>query len=203
VVLFYLFGVAGNIRCSHQYGRTENITSSDIILGIGDAKDSFRESIIPKEFFWAYLYISSPLANLQNTMISDGPADLTVSRLLHFTNFEILPDFASKRIANFLEIERINIKQITPALTVGTVYARSYVYLDWLGLALMFSFTMLVSFSYIILLRRDNVFFITGISILNTVILFNIFSNMFYFSGVSFQLAYPLFFSFFRRKKTI
>ena len=203
LILFYLFGLAGNIRCSHQEGRTENITSSDIILTIGDAKGSFRESIIPKEFFWAYLYISSPLANLQKTIISSGPADLTFSRLLSFINFEILPDFASKRIAKFLEIEKINIKQITPALTVGTVYASSYVYLNWLGLVLMFSFTMLASFLYIILLKRDNVFFITGISILNTLILFNIFSNMFYFSGVSFQLVYPLISSFFRRKKTI
>lgn len=201
--LFYLFGIAGNIRSSHQAGRTENITSSDIILTIGDAKNSFRESIIPKEFFWAYLYISSPLANLQKTIMSSGPADLTFGRLLSFINFEILPDFVSKRISKFLEVKQIEINKITLALAVGTVYAGSYVYLNWLGLVLMFSFTMLASFSYIILLRRDNVFFITGISILNTLILFNIFTNMFYFCGLSFQLVYPLIFSFFRRKKVI
>lgn len=203
LLLLYLFGIAGNVRIMHQKGRTENITSSEIILKIGDAKSSFRESIIPKEYFWAYLYISSPLANLQKTIANSDSADLTFGRLLSFINFEILPDFVSKRISKYLDVKKMKINQITPALTVGTVYAGSYVYLNWLGLVLMFLFTMLASFSYIILLRRDNVFFITGISILNTLILFNIFSNMFYFSGVSFQLVYPLIFSFFRRKKTI
>jgi hypothetical protein len=203
LLLLYLFGIAGNVRIMHQEGRTENITSSEIILKIGDAKSSFRESIIPKEYFWAYLYISSPLANLQQTISNSESVDFTFGRLLSFINFEILPDFVSKRISEFLEVKKMKINQITPALTAGTVYAGSYVYLNWLGLVLMFSFTMLASCSYIILLRRDNVFFITGISILNTLILFNIFSNMFYFSGASFQLVYPLIFSFFRRKKTI
>jgi len=203
LTLFYLFGLTGNIRVSHQAGRTENITSSDIIFTIGDAKDSFRESLIPEEFFWAYLYISSPLANLQKTISKSNSVDLNFGRLLLFINSEILPDFVSKRISRFLGIEKINIKQITPALTVGTVYARSYVYLNWLGLVLMFSFTMVASFLYIILLRRKNVFFVTGIALLNTLIFFNIFSNMFSFTGMSFQLVYPLVFHFFRKKNTI
>lgn len=200
VILFYLFGLAGNIRCSHQAGRTEHITSSDIILAIGDAKDAFRKSAIPKVYFWAYIYTSSPLANLQKTITETDPTDLSFNRLLLFINSEILPDFASKRISRFLRIEKVNIEQITPELAVSTVYARSYVHLNWLGLVLMFSFTMFGSFLYIMLLRRNNVFFITGIALLNTLIFFNIFSNMFSFSGMSFQLVYPLVFSFCKRK---
>lgn len=200
LILFYLFGLAGNIRCSHQAGRTENITSSDIILAIGDAKDAFRKSAIPKVYFWAYIYISSPLANLQKTITETDPTDLTFNRFLLFINSEILPDFASKRISRFLRIEKVNIEQITPELSVSTVYARSYVHLNWLGLVLMFSFTMFASFLYIILLTRKNVFSVTGIALLNTLIFFNIFSNMFSFSGMSFQLVYPLVFSFCKRK---
>jgi len=201
LTLFYLFGLTGNLRVSHQNGRVENITSSDTILAIGDAKSSFRESIIPKAYFWAYIYISSPLANLQKTIRGSDSVDLTFGRVLSFINSEILPDFASKRISRFLGIERVNIKQITPALTVGTVYARSFVYLNWLGLLLMFAFTAFGSFLYIMLLRRNNVFCTTGIAILNTLILFNAFSNMFSFSGMSFQLVYPLLFSFRRIKR--
>ena len=201
--LLYLFGIAGNVRSMHQAGRTESITSSDIILKIGDAKGSFRESIIPKEYFWAYLYISSPLANLQKTIANSDSVDLTFGRLLSFINFEILPDFVSKRISKFLEVKKMEINQITPALTVGTVYAGSYVYLNWLGLVLMFSYTMFASFIYIILLKKDSTFFITGIAILNTLVLFNMFYNMFSFSGMSFQLVYPLVFSFFRKRNKI
>ena len=198
--VLYLFGIAGNVRVMHQAGRTENITSSDLILKIGDAKDGFKESIIPKEYFWAYIYISSPLANLQKTLEDSDSVDLTFGRLLSFVNFEILPDFVSKRISKFLEVKKMKINQITPALTVGTEYAGSYVYLNWLGLVLMFSYTMFVSFVYIILLKKNRTFFITGIAILNTLVFFNMFSNMFSFSGVSFQLVYPLIFSFFRKK---
>jgi hypothetical protein len=199
--LLYLFGIAGNVRSMHQAGRTESITSSDIILTIGDAKGSFRKSIIPKEYFWAYLYISSPLANLQRTIADSDSVDLTFGRLLSFINFEIFPDFVSKRISKFLEVKKMGINRITPALAVGTVYAGSYVYLNWLGLVLMFSCTIFASFIYIILLKRDSTFFITGIAILNTLVLFNMFSNMFSFSGVSFQLVYPLIFSFSKRRK--
>lgn len=201
--LLYLFGIAGNIRVMHQAGRNENITSSDIILNIGDAKSSFRESIIPKEYFWAYIYISSPLANLQKTITDSDSVDFTFCRLLSFVNFEILPDFISKRISGFLEGKKMKINQITQALTVGTMYAGSYVYLNWLGLVLMFAYTIFAAFIYIILLKRDSAFFITGIAILNTVVLFNIFSNMFSFTGMSFQLVYPLIFSFLRKRRKI
>ena len=203
LLVLYLFGIAGNVRVMHQAGRTENITSSDLILKIGDAKDSFKESIIPKEYFWAYIYISSPLANLQKTLEDSDSVDLTFGRLLSFVNFEILPDFVSKRISKFLEVKKMKINQITPALTVGTEYAGSYVYLNWLGLVLMFSYTMFASFIYIILLKKNRTFFITGIAILNTLVFFNMFSNMFSFSGVSLQLVYPLIFSFFRKRNTI
>jgi len=203
LALFYLFGLMGNVRSSHIAGRNRDTTSSDIILKIGEAKGSFRESIIPKAYFWTYLYISSPLGNLQKTISQCDSVDLTFDRFLLFINSEIFPDFVSKRIATLFEIERIKYRQISPALTVGTVYGGSYVYLNWLGLVLMFSFTMFASFLYIILLRRENVFFVTGISILNTLILFNTFDNMFRFSGMSFQLVYPLLFSFRRNKTSI
>lgn len=201
--LLYLFGIAGNVRVMRQAGRIKNITSSDIILKAGSAKGGFRESIIPKEYFWAYLYISSPLANLQKTIAESDSADLTFGGLLSFINFEILPDFVSKRISKFLEVEGIGIKRIAPALGVGTVYAGSYVYLNWLGLVLMFSYAIFASFVYIILLKKDSTYFVTGIAILNTLVLFSMFSNMFSFSGVSFQLAYPLVFFLFRKKNAI
>jgi hypothetical protein len=54
---------------------------------------------------------------------------------------------------------------------------------------------MVISFLYVLILKPTNQFFATGIAILNSVLLFSIFDNMLVFSGLSFQLLYPLLFS--------
>ena len=58
-------------------------------------------------------------------------------------------------------------------------------------------------FIYRILLDKDSCFFITGISILNTIVIFNFFDNSFNFSGLNFQLIYPVVFSIMLDKKYI
>jgi hypothetical protein len=63
LVLFYVFGLLGNIRQTR--GRS---FSSDIILDISKSTQEFRDSFVPNVYFWSYLYVSSPLANLQNTI---------------------------------------------------------------------------------------------------------------------------------------
>ena len=78
------FGVLGDIR-------THGSSSESVILSIGQASDKFRNSNIPTELFWPYLYTSSPLANLQLNItdrVSNDAAGyyfiLGVSSRLHF-----------------------------------------------------------------------------------------------------------------------
>lgn len=187
IFLFYLFGVLGNYRVTRT-------PSNDYFLEISDASEKFIDSKIPKEFMWSYIYISSPLANLQSNITKEAHQKKQVK---NFIVTELLPDFLSKRIAPLIHAERAELKNISPFLTVGTIYARSYVLLGWAGIIIMFIFCSAFVFSYIILLRKNSIYYVTGISILCTFVIYNSFTNMIYFSGISFQLVYPLVMSLF------
>lgn len=182
VVLLYFFGVLGNYRMVKS-------SSNEYFMEVAEATDSFRNSRIPKEYFWSYIYISSPLANLQNNINENGPEQI---RVKDFISTELLPDFISKRLAKLIHAEQGEIVQIASFLTVGTVFARSYSLLGWAGIYLMYLFIAAFVFLYIIILRKSNKYYVTGISILSTFIIFNAFSNMIYFSGLSFQLTFPI-----------
>jgi len=62
VCLLYLFGVLGTLRQSRAAHTGYDNT---LILKSGKASEAFTHSPIPNEFFWAYVYMASPLANLQ------------------------------------------------------------------------------------------------------------------------------------------
>jgi hypothetical protein len=115
VLVLYLFGVAGNIRTQTaltSLGKVdkdgnpvyapEAITnddmpySSDVILSMGNASDIFRGPV-PGEFFWSYLYVTSPLSNLQyNINITHPPFTYDNFNLVVVN--ETMFDFISKRI---------------------------------------------------------------------------------------------------------
>lgn len=182
VVLLYFFGVLGNYRLVKS-------SSNDYFLKSAKATDKFVNSKIPKEYLWSYIYISSPLANLQNNINENSPEKI---RVKDFMATELLPDFISKRIVKIIHAEQAEIVQIASFLTVGTVFARSYSLLGWPGIYLMYLLLAAFIFLYVILLKKSNKYYVTGISLLCTFVIFNAFSNMVYFSGVSFQLVYPI-----------
>jgi oligosaccharide repeat unit polymerase len=190
--ILFLFGIAGNIRV------TQGESVNDIILNLGHATNDFRNSNIPKEFFWSYLYMTSPIANVQETINKHHLSPFSLQKFGTFFNRVFLPDFVSKRITILLQpIEHVD--QISPTFTVGSVYGTSFAYFGWWGMFLMFSFILVFNFLIIISLSKSSNFFITGIAILDCIMLFSIFDNMFSFSGLSMQLFYPIVFGIFSR----
>ncbi|MEO5643506.1 MAG: hypothetical protein ABIS12_09275 [Bacteroidia bacterium] len=187
LVAFYFFGLVGNLRQTH--GKT---TTSEYILSNGQATPGFKDSIIPPAYFWTYLYASSPLANLQFTVDNAEPLEDWVS----FFNFELIPDFISKRTAPLLDAKKTDVVRIAPWLTVSTLYARSYVFVGWMGMVILFIVFTVSSFFYLLLLPKRSEYYVTGLAILCTVALFNTFDNMYSFTGLQFQLIYPLIFSY-------
>jgi hypothetical protein len=184
------FGSLGNLRTSNQAG-DDSSALSDIMLNLGEAKPDFVESAIPKEYFWSYLYISSPLANLQLNVNEQQP-NYSVSTVVQYMNGELNFDFISKRIFAIYNIEKPDNVLIAPFLNVGTVYSTSYSYLGWWGMSVTFLFLMAITFLYLIIMKPQNPYFASGLAILNTFLLFCIFDNMFSFSALSFQLVYPI-----------
>lgn len=199
----YIFGVAGNIRVNSSYNTNTSLFSNKLFLNIGGATDEFKESLIPKEFFWGYIYIASPLANLQENINEfEHKEDINVKDSVVFSVTQTLPDFISKRIASLYEFKVPSGKQIAPELNVSTAFAEPFVILGWVGISLYTLFIFIVALFYILLLKfLKSEYFVVGVAIMNTIFLFNTFTNMFAFTGLSFQLVYPLLFTLFSKRK--
>jgi oligosaccharide repeat unit polymerase len=199
----YLFGIVGNVRVNNTYQTNSSLLDNKLFMQIGGATEGFKESIIPKEYFWGYIYLASPLANLQET-INKYELEEDINTLDTFTFFitQTIPDFISKRVVSLYDIEVSSGKQIAPELNVSTAFSQPFVILGWVGISLFTLFIFLFAFFYILILKRLNSeYFVIGVAILNTMFLFNTFSNMFSFTGLSFQLVYPLLFTLFSPKR--
>lgn len=189
VLILYVFGVLGHLRTSHNRG-TEY--SGDGIMEIAKASESFANGPIPSEFIWTYLYISSPIGNLQHNIDHEFREQPSLRNTILFVNNEFVFDFISKRINEALNAKRVICIRFLDSMTVASVYTNSYIYAGWVGMSMMAIFILLVPVFYLGLLRKSNNFYVTASSILGSMYLFLVFDNMFTFTGLSFQLLYPL-----------
>lgn len=181
----FIFGYLGNNLKGDSYN------SGELILTIGEANDKFRNSVVPNEFFWTYLYASSPLANLELNISNRNSMEPSVRGYVLWLSSEFLPDFISEKIFVNMNESQIAGLQVNDALNVSTVYLRSYRYASWLGLSIMALYIAIFPTIYLFLIRNSR-FFIPGLVSILTIYMFLIFDNMFAFSALSFQLIYPL-----------
>lgn len=169
--LLWGFGLLGDLR-------THNVTGESVILEIGKASDKFIESNIPTAFFWPYLYISSPLSNLQLNITNRVAPD----RPLKYAALELLPDFVSKRLVPEDEVPATLPLLVNEQLNVSTMYARPFLLMGWLGVCISFMYFVLISLVCMTVLRGSK-YFIPTSSILSALGFLNIFANMYLFAG--------------------
>lgn len=185
VGVLFLFGALGNLRTDTQQAKS-------LILEIGDATPEFRESWVPQEFFWAYLYIATPIGNLQYNIDRLNVNLASDQDALEYVNFELLPEIISKRIADVFNYTPKDRVLVINALNAASVYTGSYVYLGWIGMAITFCFTLFFIFATLLLVPFRSPYFCTAVVLICCVILFNVFSNMFTFMGLVPQLLFPI-----------
>lgn len=196
-VLLYLFGVLGSLRVSREARKPY---TTELFMQTGRANRQFVTSHVPREYFWAYVYISSPLANLQHTINTKDAPDASVSKLAEMINNELLMDFISKRINARFHLEPEKESTIPGPFNVSTVYARSFSYWGWAGMFLMACAVAAIPWLYRRMLPATSPFFLSGFSILCTMFLFLAFDNTIRFTGFSFQLLYPFLLHFLSKK---
>jgi hypothetical protein len=189
LVISYLFGVMGNLRVSNE---SRVPYSNEGFLATGGATERFRNTTVPQEFFWPYIYTTSPLANFQQNINVNEDEDTSVSSFLPWFINEVLPDFLSKRINAYAGLEPENTKTIPGPFNATTVYSGSFSYAGWWGVALMAIIIMLLPIVYCWLVPQSSPFFLSGFAVLGTIYLFMIFDNTLKFTGFSFQLIYPI-----------
>jgi hypothetical protein len=181
------FGLLGDVR-------THGASGESIILSIGRASDRFVNSNVPTEIFWPYLYVSSPLANLQLNMTDRVAAD---SPATYFA-LEFLPDFISKRIVSNDTTLSVTPLLITDQLAVSTMYGRSFFLMGWLGLLLSFCYFIVVSIGCLRILKGSK-YLVSTSAILSSLAFLNIFDNMYIFAGGILQVLVALVLHLFER----
>lgn len=189
VLIAWGFGVVGEIRTQAM-----GIVDEDLILTIGDASDRFTGSGIPKNFFWFYLYASSPLANLQNTANNISGAGFPVIGFV----VDFLPDFISKRLVTEQQVEMVWPILITPQLTVATAYGRPLVTLGWWGPYLLHLYFLFV-YSFLVRYVRRSRYGGALVAIFCAQGCLMFFDNMVVFSGAVGQVLVGVFLVFLER----
>lgn len=189
ILLLYAFGIFGNIR-SDSENAAKDITDSSFILRVGQATEEFKNSPVPDPFFWAYLYASTPIANLQYMTENIEPSN----NLTLFITQTVFPDFIGKRVEEKIGRTVQQDQRRSPVFNVSTMFISSFKTLGFLGMLLTYFYFIFFVFLYSYMMKHMHTTKIIGIAILCTIAIFNMFDNMLVFSGLSFQLVYPILF---------
>jgi hypothetical protein len=146
----YGFGLYGNTRSS--------LTKSKVLNELG-ASDLFKGSEISHNHYMTYLYVSSPLANLQKN-INEGNGFFNNGKVKDFLFYCLMPASVTIRLEKPLQLTSPVCSLITPGLIVGSFLMDGF----FIKLCL-----------YII--RKCDAFSATTLSILSTTVTLLIFSN--------------------------
>ncbi|WP_325086984.1 O-antigen polymerase [Acinetobacter johnsonii] len=173
LVVLYLFGVIGNYRMV-----SSGYQSQDVIISLGQATPEFYNSSVPNEFFWSYLYIVTPLANLQH-QVNNIPVN---TDYIDVIKYHLLIDFLQKRI--FPDEEK-KLYLIADEFNVSTMYGEIVQKSGFIGLYIIFFWFLICIFLIAIitpLKYRSPVF-----ALLCSIAILTCFTNVITFSGFILQ----------------
>jgi hypothetical protein len=145
VGLLFFFGLLGEVR----------ETANSAFMHYAKPTKAFTNSFVPDEFMWPYIYISSPIANLQLNV--ERRSNMKVD---DFILYSFTPDLISKKTPGYVKPK---IDQVVPWLTVGTQYSVAFRNFGWFGMSLVFFSISFLIYVYVILGSNNNPFFFIGI----------------------------------------
>jgi hypothetical protein len=196
LAMLFLFGILGSLRVSREANEPYN---NENFMDTGRASESFRHSFVPKEYFWTYIYVSSSLANLQYNINERPKPTVNATTIAWTAIYECLPDFITKRLHSLRGTTPAKEYRIGYTFNVSTIYSRAYSYSGWPGMILIAAFILGFPWLFMTVIKPQSDFFITGWAILCTMYFFMSYDNTFRFTGLSFQLAYPIGFALFEK----
>lgn len=174
IIILYLFGISGNIRHYQEWNDTKPIKK----LASINTKENFLDP-----FIWSYVYITSPLGNLQYNFNHTIP----VNDIRYFICENMFPDAINKR----LNYSKITKKLMVESLTASTMYIEPYLSYGKIGMSIVFFIYMFCELMYLLIFRKTK-YYIIAVTLISMLNIFTIFSNVFVKSGISFCLVYPL-----------
>jgi hypothetical protein len=166
-ILSYSFGAYGNFR--------SNLSKSFVINKLG-AGDNFKNSNLSHNHFMTYLYVSSPLANLQEN-INKRNVPIQMMDFKTFFFYCIMPESITLRLEKPLNLSPPECYLITPELIAGSFLMVAFYTLGWAGMIIMFLYLAVFIIGCLILISKLNTFHTVTLSLLATTVSLLIFSN--------------------------
>ena len=188
LLVLYAFGVFGNIRSGDKWN------DSSYIIEVAHIDLKKYPSFFPKEFLWAYVYLVSPLGNLNNQILKTVPT-YNLDGFLYY----LLPDALSKRI--FPNVDT-SFELTQPLLTVCTGFAGIYKYGGMFGMLFMYACLGLfcIVVAKITMKRSDS--FMVSIVFVCCVTFLMFFDDFLNYMGFTFALAYSIAMALWRKPKS-
>lgn len=189
MTLLFVFGVLGDVRIGASDSRFVNRKNGVSITVLGEATQQFQDSWIPHEYMWGYIYAISPIGNLQYNINEHDDVSPTLSSLFELCSMEMFSETVSKRLVSF---EKRQEDLVIPPLNVSTIYARPYLIMGWWGMILIFFYTIIYIIVVFMIISPSSEYFVVSIAIVNVIISYNLFNNMFAYGGYANVIFIPL-----------
>lgn len=179
LLLLFLFGVLGNIRHGNAWHDTSYLMA---VAGIDTAD---VPALLPKPFLWAYVYIVTPLGNLNNLVLHYAPTGQSAGIFAC-----LVPDALSTRLLP--DILNISLPLVISNLTVLSGFGSMYYFGGFLGMFTEFAYMTLLN-CFCIRLSLERPRYIDSVGVLCcTITAFLFFDNFLNYTGILFTLVYPL-----------
>jgi hypothetical protein len=175
-------------------GTKRNDTNRSRVISDLDASDRFKNLNISHNHYMTYLYLCSPLANLQKN-VNDSKGCKNENNFKDFIFYSILPQSLTRRVERGLSLSSPKCSLISPSLIVGSYYMMGFKTFGWLGMIILAMFLILYIVILMLLIPFKSPFYIITVVLLTTTVSMLIFDNMITRSDVILMLfGYPFLF---------
>ena len=163
----YCFGMYGNER--------SNLSKTFVLDDLG-ASERFKNTGLSYNHYMTYLYLSSPLANLQKN-IDERTVDLNKDDFKSFLFYCLIPESITLRLEKPLHMTKPECNLISTNLIVGSIYMVAYFVLGWKGMIIMFIYLILFIMLCLFVIKKCRSFSMEVYSILSAFVCLLIFTN--------------------------
>lgn len=189
------FGAFGNVRLDFQVEQaTGQAAPQAAVVNLSRATPAFAATRFPPGVLWTYLYITSPLANLDSAIRQSGGNLCGLScdipgLLVH----QGLPDTLGDRVGESFGIEKLDKSAflVAPDLTASTSFGAAVGYAGMAGaIGILLLLAGIANFS--LARYRAGKLNEAGLAVLAVMLAFSLFENMWAYAPLSLQLMWAL-----------
>jgi hypothetical protein len=150
-ILGFVFGLLGEVRSTNSKARKATDLSQTLIAQIAKPTERFEAMGVNPNFLWPYIYVVSPLGNLDNLFTSRKVFEKDL-KIYFVSNY--LPNFLQKYFVEE-KIKKDKSNLVVDVFNTYTAFGKPFQQLHWLGVSLYFIFILFTIFTLSLIARPE------------------------------------------------